>query len=149
MTLLRNDVQLALNDLHKALRYSVDQYRDAAEFLDDTEASTLCDKLAKEREALASEVAAEIRSRGELPAAPDSDREAGEQLLQRLETLFSSDQTREVVERRRGAEREFMQMFEGEELAAMEADCGELKTRCRESVARALESLTTLMNAAG
>ena len=145
MTLLRNDVQLALNDLHKALKYSVDQYRDAAEFLDDTDASALCDKLAKEREALAGEVAAEIRSRGDLPAAPDSDREAGEQLLQRLETLFSSDQTREVMERRRDAEREFMQMFEGEELAAMEADGGALKTRCRESVEHALAGLARFL----
>ena len=145
MTLLRNDVQLALNDLHRALRYSVDQYRDAAEFLDDSEASAFCDKLAKEREALASEVAAEIRSRGDLPAAPDSDREAGEQLLQRLETLFSADQTREVLERRRDAEREFMQMFEEEELAAMEADCGALKTRCRESVEQALASLAPFL----
>ncbi|WP_237055846.1 hypothetical protein [Microbulbifer sediminum] len=141
MALIRDDVQVALNDLHVALKHSADHYRYAAEFLSDESAASHCQAIAGERDQLAGLVADAIRAAGDLPAVPDSEREVGEQLLQRLESMFSADQAREVMAQRRDADRDLLAWLEGDALAALEAGHGDLLRRCRASVADTLAAL--------
>lgn len=100
MNLLRTDLQTALHDLHVALQESIDNYQDAADFIEDSEVSELFDSIADEREALRSDVEQAIRQADDLPAAPDSEKEAGEQLIHRLQALFSRDQAADVIAQR-------------------------------------------------
>ncbi|MFI2810209.1 MULTISPECIES: hypothetical protein [Microbulbifer] len=138
MALIRDDVQVALHDLHVALKHSADSYSHAADFLNDAGASNRCRSIASERDKLAALVAAAVREAGDLPAVPDSEREVGEQLLQRLESLFSADQAREVMAQRREADRELLTWLEGEDLSPLEKGYSDLLLRCRASVSDTL-----------
>lgn len=144
MTLIRDERETALNDLHMAFRHSADNYRDAAEFLDDPDASHRCEAIARERDALADSAADEIRALGELPSVPDRDRETGEQLLQRLGAMFSPDETSRVLEQRRDADRELLGWLRGDELTPLQKDYSELLKRCEGQVEQALAGLSQL-----
>ncbi|SDZ78200.1 hypothetical protein [Microbulbifer marinus] len=141
MALIRSESQAALNDLHVALKHSADNYRDAAEFLDDEPASEFFRKVAAERDSLAAEVEQAIRAENDLPSEPDRDLEAGEQLLHRLESLFAPDQTGEVIEQRRQDDLDLLAQIDGEELKALEQDYGELKASCRKKVTATVDAL--------
>ncbi|WP_341939067.1 hypothetical protein [Marinimicrobium sp. C2-29] len=134
MNLLRTDLQTALHDLHVAVQESIDNYRDASTFVEDRRASELFAAIAGEREPLQGEIEQAIRETDDLPAAPDSDREAGEQLLHRLHSLFSRDQTEDVIAQRLEGEAALERVVE--EGQAM--DVGEpytaLSTRCLELI---------------
>lgn len=104
MNIMRNEDQVALQDLHARVRESVDHYRDAARFVEDGRIARLFDGIADDREAFAARVARTIRENGDLPGAPDADRETGEQLIHHLRAWFASDQTRNVIEQRLEAE---------------------------------------------
>lgn len=106
MSIMRSEYQVVLQDLHSRARESVDHYRDSARFVEEEGAARLFRGIADEREAFASRVADVIREAGDLPAAPDADRETGEQLIHRLHAWFSSDQTKDVIEQRLEAEAE-------------------------------------------
>ena len=90
MSVLRNDLQVALNDLHVALMQSADHYRYAAELVANELACQLFETIADSRDLLAKEAEEAIRDSGDLPSVPDVYRETGEQLLQRLEAVFST-----------------------------------------------------------
>lgn len=141
MSIIRNDTQVALNDLHVALQRSSDHYLDAAKFLQDEHASELCRRLAAEREQLISAVEQAVRESGELPSVPDKDRETGEELLERLESLFSADQTREVLQKRLDTERELRALLDEPEMAVLDEHYAELKERCRKRVDDAVRAL--------
>ena len=141
MTILRSKREAALNDLHVSLKQSADHFRDAAEFLQDDAASALCRTLAGERDELANDVAATIRADGELPSAPDPDLETGEQLLNRLQGLFSADQTREILQQRCEAERELLAFLRGDESASLRNEDEPLLQRCCRSVESAIARL--------
>lgn len=120
MSILRSELQVALQELHRMARESVDHYQDAAEFVDDESATGLFTRIAGEREELARQLAAAIRDTDDLPAAPDADREAGEQLIHRLHAWFTTDQTRDVLEQRRKAEQELAQQLDSNRSAAQD-----------------------------
>lgn len=141
MSIIRNDTQVALNDLHVALKRSADHYRDAAEFLQDGEVSAFCKRAATERDQLADAVGKAIREHGELPSVPDRDRETGEQLLERLESLFSADQTREVLQKRLEHERQLLATLDEPQMAALDKQYADLKSRCRDSIGEAIQAL--------
>jgi hypothetical protein len=141
MTILRDEVQVALNDLHKALKHSAGQYRYVAEFLDGPEICAGCSDIAKRRDNLAARVASAIRASNDLPAEPDKDKETGEQLLQRLEAMFSADQISEVVAQRRDEDRALLALVNSDTLAALDKEYAEVKCQCREEVEQTLEDL--------
>lgn len=143
MNLLRTDLQTALHDLHVAVQESIDNYQDASDFVEDRRASELFAAIAAEREPLRDEIEQAIRKADDLPAAPDSDREAGGQLLHRLQSLFSRDQTEDVIAQRLEGEAALEQVVEegqamdvGEPYTALSARCLELIDSAR----RRLES---------
>ncbi|MBC53452.1 MAG: hypothetical protein CMQ34_06395 [Gammaproteobacteria bacterium] len=104
MGILRSAQQVALQELHQLAQESVDHYRDSAEFVDDSTAAQLFKRIADQRASLVANVAQAIRETGDLPAAPDADRETGEQLLHRLHAWFTADQTQDVLQQRLQAE---------------------------------------------
>ncbi len=97
MNLLRNDLQTALQNLHVELQESADNLRDLAEFIDDGEVAALFTRLAEARDALVDGLAEAIRAADDLPAAPDSEKEAGEHLIHRVRAMFSADQTANLI----------------------------------------------------
>lgn len=145
MSIMRSEYQVALQDLHALVRESVDHYRDSASFVAEDRAARLFHGIADDREALASRVARAIRESGELPAVPDADQEAGEQLIHRLHAWFSSDQTQDVIRQRLGAEAELAswlveQRGKGhndlyrELVGELEQQTGEVQSRLREAL---------------
>jgi hypothetical protein len=91
--MIRSDEQVALEDLHRALRRTAAGHRDAAGTLDAGDrvrVSRLTD-LADERERQADEIAALIRATGDLPDAPDADRETLRTAARHLKAAVSRD----------------------------------------------------------
>lgn len=109
MQILRSEQQVALQQLHVLAQESVDHYQDSAEFVDNEVATQLFKHIAAERLQLVQKLAQAIRDTGDLPAAPDADREAGEQLIHRLHAWFTTDQSRDVLEQRLKAEQDLAQ----------------------------------------
>lgn len=93
--LLRNEAQMALNQVESLVVESADHY-EAAAGKTASPLSQLLTELAQERRQLASELAAHIRALDDLPQHPDPDREAVGDLLTSIKTLFS-DNTDDVV----------------------------------------------------
>ena len=120
MSILRSELQVALQELYRLAQESVDHYKDTAQFVDDEAATRLFIRIADEREAFARQLASAIRDTDDLPAAPDADREAGEQLVHRLHALFTADQTQDVLEQRLKAELELAQQLDSNRSAAPE-----------------------------
>lgn len=137
MSLIRSDRQVALNDLHLAMRESADLYEYTADFLQEPEARALCKALAAERLRLAEQLEQEIRAEDELPREPDPDKEAAEQIQQRLETLFAENQVFGVISHRLEAERVLREMMKKGELSVLEEKSAKLLAACRESVSDA------------
>ncbi|MBU2885525.1 hypothetical protein KO507_07100 [Gilvimarinus agarilyticus] len=143
MTLLRSDRQVALQQLHIALLENADHYRDAAVFVSDTSAESCFEQLAAERESLARDFAAEIRSTEDLPSVPDPEREEGEQFINHLSGLFAADETGKVVAQRLQAEQQLAQMISEQE-QWLEAQDEPLLRRCQQLVNDSIERLRAL-----
>ncbi|MDO3386319.1 hypothetical protein QWI17_10760 [Gilvimarinus sp. SDUM040013] len=141
MSVLRNDVQVALNDLHVALLESADHYRYAAEFVTCELASELFKTLAEARDLLASEAEEAIRARGDLPSVPDPDRETGEQLLQRLEAFFSADEAADVMAQGLEREAEFEQLLNAPQMQVIDKNYPSMRRACLQSIDVAREKL--------
>ncbi|HEY7885873.1 MAG TPA: hypothetical protein VIC08_13095 [Cellvibrionaceae bacterium] len=117
MPLLRTDLQMALNDLHVTLLESADYFRDAAEFLgggQNQSAGNFLESLADERYQLAERIEAAIRDTGDLPSVPDTDRETGNELWQKLEALMDDDKTAHILAQRLEAEEAIQQELESD-----------------------------------
>ena len=144
MSILRNDTQVALNDLHRALQESADHYQYAADFLEGSAASDVCAKLVRERRGLAARVADAIRESGELPGEADRDLEAAEQIRQRFEALVEGDEVSAVVTHRLDAEGEFLAFLERDVRPLLGDTHSELLSESRKSVDHARELLGSL-----
>ncbi|QKX18050.1 hypothetical protein [Microbulbifer sp. YPW1] len=145
MTLMRSDRQVALRDLHLAMQESADLYQCTAEFLQDSAASKICNTLANERLRLAEQLEQEIRAEGELPSEPDRDKEAIEELQQRLETLFTEDQVAGVMGHRLEAERGMQAFLHNEDLSVLEEESSSLLAECRGAVDGAINRLVEFL----
>ncbi|WP_041522118.1 hypothetical protein [Gilvimarinus agarilyticus] len=143
MSVLRTELQVALNDLHVALMESADHYRYAAEFVTDERTGKLFETLAEARDLLADEAEEAIRDAGDLPSVPDADRETGEHLLQRLEAVFSADQAADVMAQRLEGEQEFEHLIKAPEMEVIDKDYPTLRRACLQSIEVAREKLKT------
>lgn len=144
MSILRSDTQVALNELHRALQESADQYEYAAGILQNVAANEACKRLSEERRALADRVADEIRQSGELPGEPDPDREAAEQIRERFEALIGEDEVSAVLSHRLHGEEELLLILERDVLPALGDEQSELLEQCRQSIERARHLLGSL-----
>lgn len=98
--MLMSDKQIAINEVIVKCRELADYYREAAEILEDTELSDLFRELSRQHEGAAEDVEKRIREKGELPKAPDADREAVELVLSRLKATLSEDERATLLEER-------------------------------------------------
>lgn len=144
MSILRDDVQVALNSLHVAIQESADYYRSVAETLEDARVTRVCREIARQRDELALEVAAAIRDTGDLPAEPDRDREAAVEIRERLAARVSANQVQEIVRHRRESENDLLGLFEGGSLSVLQANHNALLKKCRNSVEQALDLLASM-----
>ncbi|MDO3383081.1 hypothetical protein [Gilvimarinus algae] len=144
MSVLRNDVQVALNDVHVAFMESADHYRDAADFLNKASVSRGLIAIAEQRDQLVGDIEKAIRDSGDLPSVPDTDRETGEQLIQHLTAMFSADETQGVLQQRREDEQWLQELLDSPELACLAKDYQAIVSRCRDNIEWALEKLDSL-----
>ncbi|GAB2876145.1 hypothetical protein ACCI51_13795 [Microbulbifer echini] len=141
MTLIRTESQAALNDLFVAFARSEDDYRAAAEQLEEKAAADFLCAIASQRHALARRVEQAIRAEGGLPSEPDPDLKAGEQFLQKLGPLLAEDKTREVYQQRLDADRALLDYMGYEVLGALEKAHSGLKEECRSHLEKSLSWL--------
>lgn len=104
--MLISDEQIAMNEVIVKCRELADYYRESAEVLEDTGLSDLFHELSRQHEAAAEDLERRIRETGELPKAPDADREAVELLLSRLKASLSEDERSTLLEEREQVETE-------------------------------------------
>jgi uncharacterized protein (TIGR02284 family) len=98
--LLRNNLQLALNDVETLLIESADHYGSAAGKASDPELSRLFKELEAERNQLAKELAEHIRALDDLPQTPDPDMESVSDLLTSVKAFFASDERGALIDER-------------------------------------------------
>lgn len=141
MSILRNDTQVALNNLHVALMKSADHYRSAAEFLSDQPVSQLFESLANERDRLAKEAEEAIRESHDLPTIPDADRETVEQLVQRLKASFAADEVSDVLAQRLKFEAQLEQELNATDMVELDKSHPKLRGKCLKSIVKAQKQL--------
>lgn len=147
MSLLRTDLQMALNDLHVTLMESADYYSDAAGFLEGEAHHSLCaelQRLAEERSALAGRVEAAIRQTGDLPSVPDADRETGGEWLQRLQAVLDEDQAEHILAQRLEAEEHLREELDAYTMAPVRESYHDVYQQVADHVQAAREQLQAL-----
>lgn len=103
--ILKNPVEIALNDLGVALRKAADQYQSSAEIAAIPEIDSLFRDLAAERQRMAEALDDHIRQIG-LPRMPHPEREGLEKLATKLKTAISGDQVSALINDQKALERE-------------------------------------------
>lgn len=101
---LLSDTEVALNELLVACRESVDHYQDAITLVEQAEISDSFRDIANHRKLFFNRLASAIRELGDLPSAPDPDKEASEMIIHHLGAALSPDYSREVLTQRITAE---------------------------------------------
>lgn len=112
MSLIRNDLQLALHDLLIAIQESADHYQDAAEFLGDHQVCVYFQQFAKQRLILAARLEEAIRAEGDLPPAPDPDKETSSIVFEHLLANLSSHEAAKVIEHRISSEKDISELVQ-------------------------------------
>lgn len=89
--LLRDDRQIALNQVETLSVEAADAYAAAVDKTEDEELKRVFDTLAHEHGSFARELAEQIRALDDLPKGPDPDRETIAQALTGIRAFFSGD----------------------------------------------------------
>ena len=98
--LLRNQQQLALNQVETLCIEAADHYDAAARQTGDAKLVTLFEELAEHRNRLAEELAHHIRAMDDLPQAPDPDREKADDIISAVKSFFSEDTEDSLIQDR-------------------------------------------------
>jgi len=101
---LLSDTEVALNELLVACRESVDHYQDAIKLVEQAELVNSFREVANQRKLFFNRLAAAIRELGDLPSAPDPDKEASEMIIHHLGAALSPDYSAEALNQRIAAE---------------------------------------------
>ncbi|WP_445357397.1 hypothetical protein ACJJIC_16110 [Microbulbifer sp. ANSA002] len=141
MTLIRTDIQAALNDLFMLISRSEEDYRAAAGQLEEKSAANFLNTITKRRQVLADKLERAIRAEDSLPSEPDRDLKAGEQLLQSFAPLLAEDKTKEIFKKRQDADRELLARLNDDELSALDKSHKALKEVCRTQLEETLVEL--------
>lgn len=99
MSIIRTDEQADALDTLKLIIETADLYRAMGELLTEENVHHQLFDIAKERESYIESFRDVVRQLGELPEAPDSDRELVEQLGGKVTQLFSADSTKAILEK--------------------------------------------------
>lgn len=145
MSIIRTDKEVALNDLLVAGRETVDHYRDAAEFLEDTEITQVLRSIASQREPFLTRLTEAVRALGDLPSMPDPDKETGAMLLHHAGAFLSDDYSVEVLEQRLEAEEHLTELVQAGHAVGLDKSFGTLLNEMSDHVAEAREQLQLLL----
>ena len=110
--MIRDERLAALNNLIEQCKDEADLYQEAAGLTEEPALGELFTKTGRERERLASELSTYLRQLGDLPAAPDRDRETLEELVTRLKAALSVDKRLVLIDERLQAEKELSSLIE-------------------------------------
>lgn len=91
--MIRDDRQVALNELYAACVEAGDHYREAASLSDLSGDRALFREIARDRLAMAADVERLIRATGDMPKLPDADRSAIEEAVTAVHAWISQDRT--------------------------------------------------------
>jgi len=101
---LLSDTEVALNELLVACRESVDHYQDAIKLVEQSDVANSFRDIANHRKLFFNRLAGAIRELGDLPSAPDPDKETSEMIIHHLGAALSSDYSEEALNQRITAE---------------------------------------------
>lgn len=146
MSLVRTDKEVAMQDLLVASRESVDHYRDAAEFLIDSNASELLRAIASQREPFVARLEEAVRTLGDLPKVPDPDKETGAMLIHHAEAFLSEDHVQEVLEQRINSEVQLTQCIIQAREAGLEQSFGNLLDEISAHLIQTEKALKSLLS---
>ena len=104
MFYILSDTEVALNELLVACRASIDHYDAACGLIDDEDKITLFRSITNQRTDLSEQLAAAIRELGDLPSAPDPDKETSEILIEHLGASLSENDEDYIMSQRIKAE---------------------------------------------
>jgi uncharacterized protein (TIGR02284 family) len=102
--MLRNELQIALNDLIVACLEAADGHEAAAEILGDDPLAEALRDLAGARRELAGQLGERLRTLGDLPREPDADLETVRELAARVMAALSADHRQVLLDERSAAE---------------------------------------------
>lgn len=106
--ILKDPAEIALNNLHVALRKAADQYPHAANLAEDPALADLFRELAAERQRMADTLEEHIRVIG-LPRMPHAEREGVEKLITSVKVALASDQRTALLKDQEQLEQEIAQ----------------------------------------
>lgn len=139
--LLRNEQQLALNQVETLCIATADHYAAAADNVEDEALSTLFSALAQQRRELAVELADHIRALDDLPQQPDPDREVIDDLITGIKAFFSGDQRETMIEERKKLERSLADAVHAAQQQALSAETKMFLTRLQSHVEATIRQL--------
>ena len=96
--MLRNERQIALNEVVVASKTAADIYEACAERVHEPDFAANLRETAAERRAALPDLESWLRSTGDLPREPDEDAETARELVTSIKSAFSLDERRPVVE---------------------------------------------------
>jgi uncharacterized protein (TIGR02284 family) len=144
--LLRNEQQLALNQVETLCIESADHYARAAGNTDDQALAGLFSELARQRRQIAVELADHIRALDDLPQQPDPDRETIEDLLVSIKAFFSGDRRDTLIDEHKKLEQD---LAEAAQAGLHQALPGETKMLLRQLLSHVDATMRRLQEAQG
>ncbi|MDX1711728.1 MAG: hypothetical protein R3316_11400 [Rhodovibrionaceae bacterium] len=110
--MLRDDKDVALDEVFEAGAVVVDGYRQAAELSESDDSRSAFERLAARRQATLDDLRARLLENDQLPADPDPEREALGLFIERVRALLSPEPSATVVEDRKAEERKLKHTVE-------------------------------------
>ncbi|MFA5517019.1 MAG: DUF2383 domain-containing protein [Desulfuromonadales bacterium] len=143
MSLLRTEAESALDRVSDRCKEAADAYRTARAATHDTDLAKLFVALEESRRRDSAALEGEIRRMGNLPGAPDADRETMEHLAIRVKAVVSTDERRALLASCRQPEERLAAAVEAALEQNLPAATLALLQRLREEGAQVRRRLTT------
>lgn len=141
--MLRDDRQVALDDVIVALENAADAYADASELLEkaDPEMSARFDELARRRAAAAARVTEHLRATGDLPSEPDQDLETVDVVIRHLKAQFAAPEWDELTTEALSREEEIAAKVEAATATGLPDPALDTLKRLEQDVRETIEAL--------
>jgi uncharacterized protein (TIGR02284 family) len=132
--LLRDDRQMAICDIEAQCIETADQFGAAADRTEDTPLKALFVELAGQRRQLASDLAEHIRALGDLPQAPDPDKEQLDGFFSTVKSLLSGDERGTLIDERLAGEAQLEEFLDVAQRLEPSSALADMLVRIRRSV---------------
>ncbi len=144
--ILRNDAEMALDDVMEYCKFVLDHYRTVAHITHDPDLGLLFRSLEQSRQQWVEALEAEIRLMGNLPSAPDRDREALDHLLIRIRAALTEDERASLLHESDRVEKVLIKKAQAALAEELSVDVRDLVQKIFEGSAQTRERLSVLGN---